>query len=87
MSGGHFNHSQYVMTDIADSIETAIYANFATKPETVTRFQEAVSLLRRAEVYAQRIDWFLSDDDSEETFHARLENDLIHLERGEPQPQ
>jgi hypothetical protein len=29
-----------------------------------------------AKIYAQRVDWFLSGDDGEETFHERLKEDL-----------
>jgi hypothetical protein len=47
--------------------------------ETIKEFKEAVSLLKRAGVYAQRIDWFLSGDDGEETFHERLKEDLEKL--------
>ena len=47
--------------------------------ETLKEFHEAVRLLKRAEVYAQRIDWFLSGDDGEETFHERLKEDLSKL--------
>ena len=82
MSGGHFNYEQYRMSDIADSIESAISGNVATNPETIVRFQEAVALLKRAEIFAQRIDWFLSGDDGEDTFHRRLESDLAALNQG-----
>ena len=44
--------------------------------EVIEKFKEAVKLLRRAEVYAHRIDYLLSDDDSEESFLRRLEEDL-----------
>lgn len=44
--------------------------------EVIEKFKEAVKLLRRAEVYAHRIDWLLSGDDGEETFLKRLEEDL-----------
>ena len=47
---------------------------------TIERFKEAVKLLRQAEVYAQRIDWLLSGDDGEESFHKRLEEELKELE-------
>jgi len=45
----------------------------------IEKFKEAVELLRKAEVYAQRIDWYLSGDDGEETFFKRLKEDLEKL--------
>ena len=47
--------------------------------EIIVKFQEAVITLRKAEIYAQRIDWLLSNDDGEETFLRRLEKELNDL--------
>ena len=52
------------------------------KKETLDEFKKGVKLLKQAEVYAQRIDWFLEGDDGEETFHERLKEDLEKLENG-----
>ena len=49
------------------------------KPETIKEFKKAVKVLRKAYIYAHRIDWFLSGDDGEETFHERLKEDLEKL--------
>jgi hypothetical protein len=49
--------------------------------ETIERFKEAVDLLKRAEIYAHRIDYLLSSDDGEQTFHERLKEDLEELEK------
>ena len=43
---------------------------------TIEEFRKAVTYLRIAETYAQRIDWLLAGDDSERTFHKRLKADL-----------
>jgi len=40
------------------------------------RFREAIAIFKIAEIYATRIDWFLSGDDGEETFMERLLEDL-----------
>lgn len=45
-------------------------------------FLKAIFYLKVAEIYAQRIDWFLSGDDGEETFLQRLEDDLAELGKG-----
>ena len=39
----------------------------------------AIDLLKKAEVYAQRIDWYISGDDGEESFLRRLKEDLEKL--------
>lgn len=44
--------------------------------EVIEKFKEGVMFLRKAQVYAQRIDWLLSGDDGEESFLRRLEEDL-----------
>jgi len=47
--------------------------------ETIERFREAVRIVKLAEIYIQRVDWFLSSDDGEESFHRRLKEDLDKL--------
>lgn len=47
--------------------------------ETLSEFRKAVEVLKKAEVYAQRIDWLLSGDDGENSFHKRLKEDLNKL--------
>ena len=36
-------------------------------------------LLKKATIYAQRIDWLVSGDDGEESFLSRLKEDLEQL--------
>lgn len=93
MSGGAFDYQQYRLLDIADRIQKEINHNHI-KPdwiapedwngqkwsdETIAEFKKGITLLTIAETYAQRIDWLLSGDDSEETFHERLKEDLEDL--------
>lgn len=47
--------------------------------KTIAKFKRAVKLLREAYVYAHAIDWLLSGDDSEESFHRNLKADLEKL--------
>lgn len=42
-------------------------------------FKTAIDLLKKAEVYAQRIDWYISGDDGEESFLRRLKEELEAL--------
>ena len=88
MSGGHFDYNQYIIQNIADEIENVVKNNNVKNEydysrnyskETIKEFNEAITLLRKASIYSQRIDWLLSDDDGEETFHERLEEDLKEL--------
>ena len=96
MSGGFFDYSRYQVNSIADAIEKVIQSNhLATvntygdqvghffSDHTITEFNQAVILLRTATVYAQRIDWLLSGDDSEESFHTRLVEDLQKFKSAE----
>ena len=89
MSGGFFDYQQYKIDQIADQIQRVIDNNDSTEldqwgspvsrnlqPQTILYMQAAVDRLRRAAIYAQRIDWMLSADDSEESFWRRLEEDL-----------
>lgn len=93
MSGGRFDYKQYGLSEIADSIEYEICNNNAEprpedwfepnnfREETIREFNEAIVLLKKAGIYAQRIDWLLSGDDGEETFHERLRQDLLSLHK------
>uniref|UniRef100_A0A6H1ZRF6 Uncharacterized protein n=1 Tax=viral metagenome TaxID=1070528 RepID=A0A6H1ZRF6_9ZZZZ len=89
MSGGHFEYGQWQISEIADEIEKLIRNNDSTEkdkygghysPEVIIKFKDAVQLLRRAYIYAQRIDWLVSGDDGEESFIERLKEDLDELE-------
>ena len=48
--------------------------------EVIDKFKEGLDILRKAEVYAQRIDWLVSGDDGEESFLERLKEDLDEYE-------
>mgnify|MGYP003345826191 CR=1 FL=1 len=97
MSGGHFNHRQMFIADIAADIQSLIDNNDNSEPdewgsrvghgyspETMAEFARAVEALRVAYAYAKRIDWLVSADDSEDSFHARLKADLDKIEGDKP---
>jgi len=92
MSGGHFHYRQYEIEQIADAVEQLILTNFSAetdqwgstighnlKPNTIAEFRRGLALLRQAGVYAQRIDWLISGDDGEDSFHTRLADDLRRI--------
>jgi xylose isomerase len=89
MSGGRFGYSQHRLTEMVEEIETVIQNNGVKdqwgyadnfSEETLQEFRNGIVALKRAYVYAQRIDWLVSSDDSEEGFHERLKHDLKGLE-------
>jgi hypothetical protein len=92
MSGGHFNYKQDNLLDMVDDIRFAILINEGKErmsggnnmgdrfsPKTIAEFEKAVKALKLAYVYAQRIDWLLSGDDGEDSFHIRLQAELGEL--------
>lgn len=88
MSGGAFDYDQHRIRTIWETIQSIIknnkkkdnfgYASNYSK-KTLAEFERAISILKIAEVYAQRIDWLISGDDGEETFAERLAEDLAGI--------
>lgn len=84
MSGGHFDYKQYELNQLADEVDQLILDNSEKdwmnySDETIKEFKKASWLLRLAATYTQRIDWLVSGDDGEESFHKRLGEDLGRL--------
>ena len=53
---------------------------YPTYPDWIqAKFKEAIKTLRLSAIYAQRIDWFLSGDDGEDSFYRRLIEDINKL--------
>ena len=49
--------------------------------ETIKAMKEAYRQIRIAEIYATRVDWMMSGDDSEECFRERIKEDLEEFEK------
>lgn len=88
MSGGYFDYQQYRIQNIADSVENLIENNFRESEseyqyefseETKKEFKKGLKILKMAAIYATRMDWLLSDDDGEDSFHKRLKKELKHI--------
>ena len=79
MSGGHFEYAQFHISNIAEGLKEDIrdcIEDRSVSEKTISEMQTGLRFLRLAYIYAQRIDWFMSGDDGEETFHKRLKADL-----------
>jgi hypothetical protein len=68
----------FISPETIKSYPGAAY-HYSYPPEVIEKFKEGVELLRKAHVYAHRIDWLLSSDDGEETFLKRLNEELNNL--------
>ncbi len=94
MSGGFFEYNQYKIYQIAEDLEHVILNNGKKRenkepweddyhreypPEVIAKFKEGLEYLKKAHIYAHRIDRLLCADDGEESFLERLESDLSKL--------
>ena len=59
--------------------ETDFYKDLSD--ETLKEFENGLRYCQLAVIYAQRIDYLLSGDDGEETFHERLKKEIEKLEK------
>jgi hypothetical protein len=66
---------EFISPETIKSYPDAAY-HYSYPPEVIEKFKEGVELLRKAYVYAHRIDWLLSGDDGEESFLRRLNEEL-----------
>ena len=64
----HFNN------ELGGSTMGAFYEEFSN--EVMAEFKNAIEALEKAAIYAQRVDWLLSGDDSEDDFLKRLKEEL-----------
>jgi hypothetical protein len=89
MGSGHFDYNPNRIGYIADEVEELIASNSNDSinswgdtvgrfysEETIAEFRNGLHYLRLAQIYAQRIDCLVSCDDSEESFHSRLREEL-----------
>ncbi len=85
MSGGHFDYRESSISDVADAIHELIIGNHVPDEDGYIRaypeyiieeFKQGERALRRAAIYATRIDYLVSGDDGEESFMKRLFEEL-----------
>lgn len=61
-----------------DPDETFYHSQYSD--ETIEEMKKGLEYMSKAAIYLQRIDWLVSDDDSEESFLERLKEDLEGIE-------
>jgi hypothetical protein len=89
MSGGYFDYIQGSLDNTIDTLRDLIIDEEAGYPtespcpylhefskETLAEFKKGLEYVKLAQIYLQRIDWLVSDDDGEDDFHQRLKEDL-----------
>lgn len=96
MSGGAFEYKQYKIQDLIedmenllvrldkepiDSFECDSLKRYVDDSELLkSTIKENIGYLKRAYIFTQRIDWFISGDDGEENFYERLKEEIEKLE-------
>lgn len=88
MSGGHFDYSQFKLDDMAEEIASLVPTNSVPDEngyirgysgDTLSRFYEAVWLLKLAGIYIHYIDYLICGDIDEDAFPERLKEDITEL--------
>ena len=82
MSGGAFEYLQrrYEWQEAIERIEHIIEENHSElRLDVIEEFKKGLRVIKEAQVYLERIDYLLSDDDGEDSFLKRLKYDLEHL--------
>lgn len=97
MLGGYFDHQQSKISMIATEVEQLICSNndaeldyfgepkgkhFST--EIIEEFEKAAYCLKKAAIYAQRIDLLVSGADSPDRFMQRLKYEIGRLNADSP---
>lgn len=81
MSGGHFEYKKWQLIDAATEIELICRGenefDYGFCPNTISELRNGAKIIRQAAIYLERIDYLLSCDDGEESFHCRLKEELL----------
>jgi len=86
MSGGYFNYKQYELSTMISTIEQTIRdqgkvdewgeAAPTFPADIIECMKEAMYQMQKCENMLQRIDWFLSGDDGDDSFRRRWKEDV-----------
>lgn len=84
MSGGHFNYNQYVFSDIKEDLDILLEKPFESEDVPLDELQEHIYFTKQAvelaRICVHRLDWFLSGDDSWDTYKERLKEEIENME-------
>jgi hypothetical protein len=93
MSGGYFDYVQFSLEgDVEEQLQAllnpaTVSKRFSFEPdedpfseEDRQEFRNALYQVKKAAIYLQRVDWYVSCDDGQESFHERLKEELEELE-------
>lgn len=74
----HFAPAKYYLDNYPGKPEFSCAARL--KEEVLKRMRDAVKALRKAEIYARRVEWLTSDDDGYENFILRTDKELAEFD-------
>ena len=72
---GNIEIYEYIYEEYEDG---NYYAEYSDK--TINEFKKGLDLIKKANVYINRIDYLISGDDGEESFHNRLSEDMNKIQ-------
>jgi len=80
MSGGRFNYAQSRIQCLIEEIEMLDLGELEELDAiTQSNYYALIAELNKCQVHMDRLDWLLSGDDGQETYHERLAEDLEKL--------
>ena len=72
---GNIEIYEYIYEEYEDGNYYTEYSD-----ETINEFKKGLDLIKKANVYINRIDYLISGDDGEESFHNRLSEDMNKIQ-------
>lgn len=80
MSGGFFDHYDTGLSYCMEKLATEIkFSKNRYCTETIKKMQQCLNYIKLAELYMHHVDWLLSGDNDEDSFHKYLAEDLAKL--------
>jgi bacterioferritin (cytochrome b1) len=80
MSGGKFDYKQYTIKDIKEDLEECLKKEVSLSPKVKEVIKKSIITLNLAEIYINKLDFFLSGDIGEEEFLSSLKEELDGME-------
>lgn len=85
MSGGRFEYKQWVLNDMVEVILNemedidSVVEEDGQQEELLGLMKATIDALELAKISVTRLDWYLSGDDSFETYKQRLNDEITEL--------